>query len=106
MFVCFAHTHSSDVIALNVHKYGNMFYRYLKNVFPKVDETILLEILEQSDNNVQKASEKLIDLGYEKRNPTLPAKAVAKKRDEEQVMNFTPPLIRCNASYLEMTKEQ
>lgn len=63
-------------------------YRYLKNIFPKVDETILLDVLEQSDNNVQKASEKLIDLGYEKRNPTLPARALAKKKEEEQVINF------------------
>lgn len=63
-------------------------YRYLKNVFPKVDETILLDVLEQSDNNVQKASEKLIDLGYEKRNPTVPARALTKKKEEEeQVMN-------------------
>ncbi|EZA62599.1 BAG family molecular chaperone regulator [Ooceraea biroi] len=58
--------------------------KYLKNVFPKVDETILLDILEQSDNNVQKASEKLIELGYEKRNPTVPAKALAKKKEEEE----------------------
>lgn len=65
-------------------------------MFPKVDETILLDILEQSDNNVQKASEKLIDLGYEKRNPTLSAKALAKKREEEQVMNFTCRLVPCN----------
>lgn len=63
-------------------------YRYLKSIFPKVDETILLDILEQSDNNVQKASEKLIDLGYEKRNTTFPVKTVAKKKEEEQVINF------------------
>jgi len=63
-------------------------YRYLKNVFPKVDETILLDVLEQSDNNVQKASEKLIDLGYEKRNPTVSTRALAKKKEEEQVINF------------------
>ncbi|XP_011632469.1 uncharacterized protein LOC105424110 isoform X3 [Pogonomyrmex barbatus] len=69
--------------------------KYLKNVFPKVDETILLDVLEQSDNNVQKASEKLIDLGYEKRNPTLPARALAKKKEEERVQDEqtapTPP---------------
>lgn len=59
-------------------------YRYLKNVFPKVEETMLLDILEQSDNNVQKASEKLIDLGYEKRNPTAP-RSQAKRKEEEQV---------------------
>ncbi|XP_043263137.1 uncharacterized protein LOC122403595 isoform X4 [Colletes gigas] len=68
--------------------------KYLKNVFPKVEETMLLDILEQSDNNVQKASEKLIDLGYEKRNPTAP-KSLAKRREEEQAKNEqtapTPP---------------
>lgn len=62
-------------------------YRYLKNVFPKVDETMLLDILEQSENNVQKASEKLIDLGYEKRNLTAPNKSLNKKKDKDQVSN-------------------
>ncbi|XP_076178246.1 uncharacterized protein LOC143152241 isoform X2 [Ptiloglossa arizonensis] len=63
-----------------------MKLRYLKNVFPKVEETMLLDILEQSDNNVQKASEKLIDLGYEKRNPTAP-KSLTKRKEEEQAKN-------------------
>ncbi|XP_046467738.1 uncharacterized protein [Neodiprion pinetum] len=58
--------------------------KYLKNVFPKADETILLDILEQSDNNVQKASEKLIELGYEKRSPTGPSKPSLKKQTDEQ----------------------
>ncbi|XP_046736374.1 uncharacterized protein LOC124405488 isoform X2 [Diprion similis] len=61
-----------------------MKLRYLKNVFPKADETILLDILEQSDNNVQKASEKLIELGYEKRSPTGPSKSSLKKQTDEQ----------------------
>ncbi|XP_011879180.1 PREDICTED: uncharacterized protein LOC105568272 isoform X3 [Vollenhovia emeryi] len=65
--------------------------KYLKNVFPKVDETILLDVLEQSDNNVQKATEKLIDLGYEKRNPTLSARALAKKKEEEEQVPDEPP---------------
>ncbi|XP_012281917.2 uncharacterized protein LOC105700556 isoform X4 [Orussus abietinus] len=72
-----------------------MKLRYLKNVFPKVDETILLDILEQSDNNVQKASEKLIELGYEKRNPTAPSRTLARKKEEEQEQDRqaapTPP---------------
>ncbi|XP_061943029.1 uncharacterized protein LOC108002117 isoform X1 [Apis cerana] len=71
-----------------------MKLRYLKNVFPKVEETMLLDILEQSDNNVQKASEKLIDLGYEKRNPIAP-KSLRKKEEEqikkEQQIAPTPP---------------
>ncbi|XP_043488259.1 uncharacterized protein LOC122515117 isoform X1 [Polistes fuscatus] len=72
-----------------------MKLRYLKNVFPKVDETMLLDILEQSENNVQKASEKLIDLGYEKRNLTAPNKLLNKKKDKDQNQNErsvpTPP---------------
>ncbi|XP_029167671.1 uncharacterized protein LOC114938087 isoform X2 [Nylanderia fulva] len=72
-----------------------MKLRYLKSIFPNVDETILLDILEQSDNNVQKASDKLIDLGYEKRNPIFPPKVVPKKKEEEETNNEptvpTPP---------------
>lgn len=60
-----------------------------------MDETILLDVLEQSDNNVQKASERLIDLGYEKRNPTVPVRAVPKKKENEEVHDEptapTPP---------------
>ena len=50
-----------------------------------MDETILLDILEQSDNNVQKASEKLIELGYEKRNPTCPNRNNYKQKEQEKV---------------------
>ncbi|KAK2587068.1 hypothetical protein KPH14_011017 [Odynerus spinipes] len=64
--------------------------KYLKNVFPKVDETMLLDILEQSENNVQKASEKLIDLGYEKRNLTAPNKLKKKDKDQNQSERSVP----------------
>lgn len=86
MFKCCAF--NGYIVTLIIYIFEMCVHRYLKNIFPKVDETILLDILEQSDNNVQKASEKLIDLGYEKRNPTLPAKALAKKKEKEQVMNI------------------
>lgn len=69
----------------------NVLCRYLKNVFPKVDEYILLDTLEQCDNNVQKATDKLLDLGYEKRDPTAPSRASIKKKEEEEkvsVSNF------------------
>lgn len=78
-------------------KFTQIIDRYLKNVFPKVEETMLLDILEQSDNNVQKASEKLIDLGYEKRNPTAP-KSLRKKEEEqinnEQIVPTPPPRMK------------
>ncbi|XP_044588135.1 uncharacterized protein LOC123267530 isoform X2 [Cotesia glomerata] len=68
-----------------------MKLRYLKNVFPKVDETLLLDILEQSDNNVQKASEKLIEQGYEKKNPTGPSKSLIRpKEDIHKVSKVAP----------------
>ncbi|XP_043277686.1 uncharacterized protein [Venturia canescens] len=76
-----------------------MKLRYLKNVFPKVDETLLLDILEQSDNNVHKASEKLIERGFEKRNPTGPSKSVARVKEEAmakpaQVAPTPPPRMK------------
>ncbi|XP_057334113.1 uncharacterized protein LOC130673189 isoform X3 [Microplitis mediator] len=65
--------------------------KYLKNVFPKVDETLLLDILEQSDNNVQKASEKLIEQGYEKRNPTGPSKSLIRPKEDIHKVNKVTP---------------
>lgn len=58
-------------------------YRYLKSVFPKAEETLLLDILANSDNNVQKATEKLIAMGFEKRD-TPPPKLTLKKKEEEK----------------------
>ncbi|OXU24745.1 hypothetical protein TSAR_000074 [Trichomalopsis sarcophagae] len=68
-----------------------MKLRYLKNVFPKVDEYTLLDTLEQCDNNVQKATDKLLELGYEKRSPTAPSRASIKKKEEDEKMHIPPP---------------
>ncbi|KQS44355.1 uncharacterized protein LOC6546271 isoform X2 [Drosophila erecta] len=46
--------------------------RYMKNIFPKADEELLLDILANADNNVQFASQKLISLGYTKRDMQQP----------------------------------
>lgn len=58
--------------------------RYLKSIFPKADETLLLDTLANADNNVQHASEHLLTLGYEKRDTTVPK--VTNRNREEQVM--------------------
>uniref|UniRef100_A0A0K8UTD1 CUE domain-containing protein n=1 Tax=Bactrocera latifrons TaxID=174628 RepID=A0A0K8UTD1_BACLA len=50
------------------HSSPKMKLRYLKTIFPKADEMVLLDILASSDNNVQTASEKLISMGYTKRD--------------------------------------
>lgn len=72
-------------------------FRYLKSIYPKAEETFLLDILANADNNVQKASEKLNSMGYEKRDTTAPKQTNRNK--EEQVMkeryeaeNTPPPL--------------
>lgn len=58
--------------------------RYLKSIFPKADETLLLDTLANADNNVQHASEHLLTLGYDKRDTTAPK--VTNRHREEQVM--------------------
>ncbi|XP_020715066.1 uncharacterized protein LOC101451396 isoform X3 [Ceratitis capitata] len=50
------------------HTSPKMKLRYMKTIFPKADEMVLLDILASSDNNVQTASEKLISMGYTKRD--------------------------------------
>lgn len=44
-----------------------MACRYLKSVFPVVEETILLDTLSSSDNNVTQATETLLNMGFDKR---------------------------------------
>ena len=43
-------------------------FRYLKSVFPTVEEYLLLDVLSNSDNNVQKAADRLVKMGYVKRD--------------------------------------
>ena len=40
----------------------------MKSVFPTVEEYLLLDVLSNSDNNVQKAADKLVKMGYVKRD--------------------------------------
>ncbi|KAH8379264.1 hypothetical protein KR009_003976 [Drosophila setifemur] len=54
------------------HSSPKMKLRYMKNIFPKADEMLLLDVLANADNNVQYASEKLITLGYTKREMQQP----------------------------------
>lgn len=44
----------------------------MKSIYPKADEALILDVLANSDNNVQRASERLKRLGYEKRDMTAP----------------------------------
>ncbi|XP_046801255.1 uncharacterized protein LOC111685241 isoform X2 [Lucilia cuprina] len=64
------------------HSSPKMKLRYMKTIFPKADETLLLDVLANSDNNVQKASEKLLTLGYIKKDFAPPPKLTNRPQNE------------------------
>ncbi|XP_055715898.1 uncharacterized protein LOC129809810 isoform X5 [Phlebotomus papatasi] len=78
------------------HSSPKMKLRYLKSIYPKAEETLLLDILANADNNVQKASEELTQMGYEKKDTTIP-KVSMRKKDEakneikNRIDRATPP---------------
>eukprot|EP00092_Neocalanus_flemingeri_P007777 GFUD01008397.1.p1 GENE.GFUD01008397.1~~GFUD01008397.1.p1 ORF type:complete len:518 (-),score=142.65 GFUD01008397.1:400-1893(-) len=43
--------------------------RYLKSVFPTAEEFLILDVLANSGNNVQKAADRLVKMGYVKKDP-------------------------------------
>ncbi|XP_050721965.1 uncharacterized protein LOC127001472 isoform X3 [Eriocheir sinensis] len=45
--------------------------RYLKGIFPKVEPTVILDVLTQCNYNVKDASEKLVLLGHDKKETVL-----------------------------------
>uniref|UniRef100_A0A1A9WHK0 CUE domain-containing protein n=1 Tax=Glossina brevipalpis TaxID=37001 RepID=A0A1A9WHK0_9MUSC len=72
------------------HSSPKMKLRYMKTIFPKADETLLLDILANADNNVQKASQKLISLGYLKRDFTPPPKTGKQTDDLIKIIPLRP----------------
>ncbi|KAK7872648.1 hypothetical protein R5R35_002645 [Gryllus longicercus] len=67
-----------------------LLMKYLKSVFPKVEETLLLDILSNSDNNVQKATEKLQTMGFEKRDTPPPRLTLRGKSEESNTSQPRP----------------
>ncbi|XP_039286116.1 uncharacterized protein LOC111051232 isoform X2 [Nilaparvata lugens] len=57
-----------------------LLIKYLKSVFPVVEETLLLDTLCNSDNNVHRASEQLMTMGFNKRD-TPPPRVSLKRGD-------------------------
>ncbi|XP_043236859.1 ataxin-2 homolog isoform X2 [Amphibalanus amphitrite] len=57
------------------HSSPKMKLRYLKSVFPEADEALLLDVLTNCDNSVQKAGIRLTSMGYDKsETPVVPAR--------------------------------
>ncbi|XP_075991101.1 uncharacterized protein LOC142986470 isoform X2 [Anticarsia gemmatalis] len=65
------------------HQSPKMKLKYLKSIFPKAEETLILDVLANKDNNVQKASEELITMGFTKKETVIPQK-------KEQAPTQTP----------------
>lgn len=53
-------------------------------MFPKAEETVILDVLANVDNNVQKASDRLITMGYQKRDVVAANKVALRKKEVEQ----------------------
>merc|ERR1712215_513421 len=80
--------------------------RYLKSVFPTVEEYLLLDVLANSENNVQKASDKLVKMGYVKRETPAAPRLHAKKREEERLAEKRTPLPKPPPIKTENEKEE
>lgn len=62
----------------------------MKSVFPDADETIILEVLQNNENNIQKTSDSLKGMGFEKKDTVKVAQQkmeakMEQKREEEKV---------------------
>jgi len=80
--------------------------RYLKSVFPTVEEYLLLDVLANSENNVQKAADKLVKMGYVKRETPAAPRLHAKKKEEERLAEKRTPLPKPPPIKTEKEKEE
>lgn len=71
--------------------------RYLNTIFPKADETLILDVLSNKDNNVQKATEELLRMGFTKKETTITKPAIKKE---------TPPPPKKVVTIMRTTEEK
>ncbi|CAG4942775.1 unnamed protein product [Colias eurytheme] len=74
------------------HQSPKMKLKYLKSVFPKAEETLILDVLANKDNNVQMASEELITMGFNKKETIMGPKK--KEKETPQPVKKTVPVIK------------
>ncbi|XP_068618637.1 uncharacterized protein [Battus philenor] len=72
------------------HQSPKMKLKYLKSVFPKAEETLILDILANKDNNVQKASEELIGMGFVKKETIINQPKKTDKKSPQPAPNIVP----------------
>lgn len=70
----------------------------MKSIFPEADETLILEILQNNEHNIQKVSDVLKEMGYNKKDTVkvaqqkMEAKMEEKRKEEEEVQEVLPSL--------------
>lgn len=62
----------------------------MKSVFPQADETIILEVLQNNENNIQKTTETLKNMGFDKKDTVKVAQQkmeakIEQKKEEEKI---------------------
>ncbi|XP_015834083.1 uncharacterized protein LOC656340 isoform X4 [Tribolium castaneum] len=70
--------------------------KYMKSIFPQADETVILDVLYNNESNIQKVSEILIDMGFNRKDTVKAAQQkmetkIEEKRIEEVKKNEPPP---------------
>jgi hypothetical protein len=77
----------------------------MKSIFPQAEETVILEVLYSNENNIQKASEILIDMGFNRKDPVkaaqqkLQTKLEIKQKEEDTKKNETQtPIVKVKTS--------
>lgn len=78
----------------------------MKSVFPTVEEYLLLDVLGNSDNNVQKAADKLVKMGYVKRDTPSAPRLHARRKEEERLAEKRTPLPKPPAIKTDKEKEE
>lgn len=68
LFVCYKYKCGRNYQILFLILTSFIFLRYLKSVFPVVEETVLLDTLCSADNNVNQATETLLTMGFNKQH--------------------------------------
>ncbi|XP_072376579.1 uncharacterized protein [Diabrotica undecimpunctata] len=72
------------------HSSPKLKLRYMKSIFPRADEMIILDVLQGNENNIQKASDVLKEMGFERKDTVkvaqqkLDAKKEQERKEQEQ----------------------
>ncbi|CAB3226432.1 unnamed protein product [Arctia plantaginis] len=87
---------SIDTTTTTKHQSPKMKLKYLKSIFPKAEETLILDVLANKDNNVQKASEELITMGFNRKETIVAQKKDPTPQPQKKVVTIMKTLAEKN----------